>query len=136
MDGSADNTFDSLPKAVEGASWIATKRLSEATNKTDLSFQLNSKCEKAEVFVLFSTGEYPVVGLKESDPETIQSAKAMREALSAAGFKKQETEDILWRNHGCELACAELWSREARGGEPVKIPGQTLDYVVMVKSEG
>lgn len=133
VDGSSDNTFDRLPQAVEGASWIAAKRLSDPANKTDLAFQINPKTQKADVFVLFSTGEFPVVSLKQPDASAVDAAKAMREALATAGFKKQENKDLLWRNQDCELACAELWSRAARAGESLKIPGQTLDYVVMVK---
>jgi hypothetical protein len=30
-------------------------------------------------------------------------------------------------------ACAELWSRDVAPGEKLNLPGQTLDYVVMVK---
>ena len=38
VDGSSDNTFDILPAEVEGAAWIATRRLSDPKFKTDLSF--------------------------------------------------------------------------------------------------
>jgi hypothetical protein len=31
-------------------------------------------------------------------------------------------------------ACAELWSRDVAPGEKLKLPGQTLDYVVMLRA--
>ena len=56
----------------------------------------------------------------------------MRESLAAAGFKAGET-GAVWRDHMLIRAFAELWSREAAPGEKLKLPGQTLDYVVMVR---
>ena len=41
VDGSSDNTFDILPSEVEGAAWIATRRLSDPKMKTDLEFRIN-----------------------------------------------------------------------------------------------
>ena len=50
VDGSSDNTFDTLPPEVEGAAWIATRRLSDPNMKTNLSFRLNGD---ATVYVLY-----------------------------------------------------------------------------------
>jgi len=132
VDGSSDNTFDILPKEVEGASWIATRRLSDPKLKTDLEFRINPSAKGATVFVLFSTGAYPTVTLKKPDPAIAGSAKAFRESLAAAGFKASKT-GAVWRDHLLIRACAELWSRDVAPGEKLKLTGQTLDYVVMVR---
>lgn len=132
VDGSSDNTFDILPKEIEGASWIATRRLSDPKLKTDLNFRINSSSAGATVFVLFSTGEYPIVTLKKTDPDISNAAKLMRTFLSAAGFKTVDTKAV-WRDHLLNRAQAELWSRTFQPGEKMNIPGQTLDYVVLLK---
>ncbi|HZL42211.1 MAG TPA: glycoside hydrolase family 2 TIM barrel-domain containing protein, partial [Verrucomicrobiae bacterium] len=129
VDGASDNTFDILPGEVEGAGWIATRRLSDPRLKTDLEFRVRGK---GNVFVLFSTGAYPIVTLKQSDPEMASAAEVLRKTLTAAGFKAART-DAIWRDHLLNRACAELWRRDVGAGESVKLPGQTLDYVVMVR---
>lgn len=135
VDGSSDNTFDVLPKEIEGASWIATRRLSDPKLKTDLTFRINPSAKGATVFVLFSTGQYPIVTLKKADPAIATAATALRTSLSAAGFKVGKT-DAIWRDHELNRAQAELWSGTFKAGDKINLPGQTLDYVVMLKAAG
>jgi hypothetical protein len=132
VDGSSDNTFDILPKEVEGAGWIATRRLSDPKLKTDLEFRINPSAKGAAVFVLFSTGAYPTITLKQPDPAIASAAEALRKSLASAGFKVSGT-GAVWRDHLLNRAYAELWSRDVAPGEKLKLPGQTLDYVVMVR---
>ncbi len=134
VDGSSDNTFDILPKEVEGAGWIATRRVSDPDLKTDLEFRINPSAEGATVFVLFSTGAYPTVTLKQPDQAIRAAAEALRQSLAAAGFKAAATEAV-WRDQQCNRACAELWSRSVKAGEKVGLPGQSLDYVIMVRGK-
>jgi beta-galactosidase len=133
VDGSSDNTFDILPNEVGDAAWIATRRVSDPKLKTDLEFRINPAAKGATVFVLFSTGEYPTVTLKQPDKAIASAADAMRNSLAAAGFKAGGTQAV-WRDHQLNRANAELWSREAKPGEKLNLPGQTLDYVVMLRS--
>jgi len=39
----------------------------------------------------------------------------------------------VWRDHQLNRANAELWSREVKPGEKLNLPGQTLDYVLMLR---
>lgn len=133
VNGGSDNTFDTLPKQIEGASWIATRRLSDPKLKTDLSFRINPAAKGATVFVLFSTGTYPTVTLKAPDAKIAGAAAAMRTSLVAAGFKAIDNAAV-WRDHWLNRAHAELWSRSVQPGEKVNIPGQTLDYVVLSRA--
>jgi beta-galactosidase len=132
VDGSSDNTFDILPNDVEGAAWIATRRLSDPKLKTDLEFRINPSAKGATVFVLFTTGAYPTVTLKQPDPAIASAADALRNSLAAAGFKASGTQAV-WRDHQLNRANAELWSREVKPGEKLNLPGQTLDYVLMLR---
>ena len=132
VDGSSDNTFDTIPEPVKGASWIATRRLSDSTNKTDLSFQINPESRGAAVFVLFSKGTFPTVTLKQPDVETSAHAVALTKSLAQAGFADTKT-DAVWRDHQLNRADARLWCKQAKPGEHVEISGETLDYVILLK---
>ncbi|RPI01537.1 MAG: hypothetical protein EHM64_15575, partial [Ignavibacteriae bacterium] len=135
VDGSSDNTFDILPEEVEGSGWIATRRLSDPRLKTDLNFRIHSSVKGGTVYVLFSIGSYPTVTLKQPDAAIAGAAEKMRKTLSSAGYKAVKT-GVVWRDHMLERTFAELWSREAGPGEKMKLPGETLDYVVMVRDAG
>ncbi len=134
VDGSSDNTFDLLPPELSGATWIATRRLSDPALKTDLSFKINptSQGAGATVYVLLSTGTYPVITLKPRDPIIAAAASAFESSLAQAGFKPVPT-PVVWRDHDLNRANAALWSRTAAAGETISIPGETLDYVVLLK---
>jgi len=131
IDGSSDNTFDILPKPIDGAAWIATRRLSDPKLKTDLSFLVK---KEATVSVLFSKGTFPTVTLKQPDPGMIQAAADLSAKLKAAGFADTKQQAI-WRDHDLNRANASLWTRKVKAGERVSIPGETLDYVVLVDAE-
>jgi beta-galactosidase len=133
VDGSSDNTFDVLPKAIEGAAWIATKRLSDAKLATDLSFRVNPASHGAEVSVLFSTGTFPVVTLIKPDHAIVENAAAMAKQLAAQGFTANP-DPAVWRDHELNRADAAVWTRTVKPGEVVTIPARTLDYVILVKS--
>jgi hypothetical protein len=130
VDGESDNTFDQIPRELEGATWIATRRMSDANLKTDLSFRISPAAKGAKVYVEFSTGKYPMVTLLPDNAATSAAADAMRVALKEAGFAPT-AEKTLWRGHDLNLAEAEFWSRDCAPGVSINIPGQTLDYVVM-----
>ncbi|MGC3988100.1 MAG: hypothetical protein QM796_00170 [Chthoniobacteraceae bacterium] len=82
-DGTSDNTFDWLPKEITGASWIATRRLSDPRQRTDLSFRINPNSAGATVCVLFSKGTYPTVTLKKPDAGLATAAESLRKSLTA-----------------------------------------------------
>ena len=134
VDGSSDNTFDQIPEELSGSRWIATKRLSAPENKTDLSFSISEKAAPGvDVFVLFSTGSYPVVTLKGDEPNVTKAAEAMRKQLSESGFRQVPC-NCIWRDHDAKRTFGELWKLTAKPGSQISIPGLTLDYVVLVKT--
>jgi beta-galactosidase len=129
VDGSSDNTFDALPKELEGARWIATRRLSDEANKTDLAFTVT---KPATVCVMYSTGTFPLHTLDKPDEAMMNSAAVLKSDLAKNGFKKTGIAGT-WRRHNLWLADFGVMSREVKAGKTVQIPGQTLDYVVLVK---
>ena len=82
--------------------------------------------------MIFSTGDYPTVTLKPRDTAMTQAAESLRKNLKAAGFKPVNTKEV-WRDHMLALANAELWSRSLKPGEALAIPGESLDYAVLLK---
>jgi beta-galactosidase len=132
VDGSSDNTFDLLPPELVGASWIATRRLSDPANKSDLAFRPAPASAGATVFVLFSTGTHPTITLKPKNTAVVKAAVALSRTLTAAGFEPVPT-PVVWRDHQLNRADAALWSRQLAPGETISLPGETLDYVILVK---
>lgn len=135
VDGSSDNTFDALPPALAGASWIATRRMSDPALKTELSFRLNpAAAAGATVFVLASTGTHPTATLLPPDTAQVAAAASLATALTDAGFTRDPA-PVIWRDHALNLADATLWSRRLAAGESITIPGQTLDTLVLLRRD-
>jgi hypothetical protein len=114
FDGSADNTFHSLPPALEGARWISTRRLSKPQCRSDLSFKLREGAGPAQIYVVFTEGA------------------PLEAALAAAGFRDANLTGR-WRDNELRLVGFRAWVKDAKGGDKISVPGATADYVVLVK---
>ena len=131
VDGSSDNTFDVLPDVVEGAAWIATKRMSDGNNKTDLSFKVT---QPATIYVMYSTGTFPTIVLRGANETIAEQAAALTADLEKNGFNDTGVKGT-WRGHDLWLADYGLCSRDCNPGETVTVPGHVLDYVVLIKAD-
>ena len=109
LDGSADNTFDTLPRELDGARWIATRRLSKPDARTDLSFRVAAP---ANVFVMITRGQPLPAGLVRS------------------GFRDTGVTG-LWRDNEMRRLPYALYRRTARAGERVTVRAVAADYVVL-----
>jgi hypothetical protein len=108
-DANGDNTFHTLPAAVQGARWIATKRLSQPGNETALSFTAS---RPATVFVMFTDNG------------------------AGSPFPKDFTDTgirTVWRDNHMDLVPCRLVAKKTGAGETVKLDAVLLDYVVLVK---
>ena len=132
VDGSSDNTFDQLPPELAGATWIGTRRLSDPTCKTDLSFRINPVSSGATIYVLFSTGSHPKASLKPDQPEVAAASSELQKTLASAGFKPASA-PVVWRDHNLDLADASLWFRTLKPGESLNLQGHSLDYLLLLK---
>jgi hypothetical protein len=110
LDSTADNSFDRLPAELQGASWIATQRLSKPTRTTELRFEAAAP---VSVIVVRSAGGEPA-------------------ALRDAGFAPMGVRGE-WRDDSLRLVPFDAWARDAGPGDAVRVPAETLDYVVLVK---
>jgi hypothetical protein len=111
FDGTGDNTLDLVPAAANGASWIATKRQSDATKRTDLAFDL---LNGADVFIMFTK--------QSSIPAWIT-----RSGFADTGTAGQ------WRDNTLKLVDFSLYKRTFAAGSHVTLATSAIDYVVLVK---
>jgi len=112
LDGTADNSFDRLPEEIEGAKWIAMRRVTKAGQETGLNFKVT---HAATVFVMAT--RHP------------QSPSFLAEA----GFKEVPRPGIVWRDNNLMLVPAQLFSRKAVAGEVVHLNKSDRDEIVLVK---
>lgn len=110
LDGTADNTFDEIPRELQDARWIATRRLSKADARTDLSFTAGGP---ATVFVMITRGQ------------------ALPPGLLRSGFQDSGLSGA-WRDDQLRLVPYGLYKRAVHAGERVLVRGATADYVVLV----
>jgi beta-galactosidase len=111
FDSTGDNTFDTLPAEVAGASWIATRRQSDPQKRTDLDFDVTTA---ADIFILFTR--------QGTVPAWITNA-----SFTDSGATVQ------WRDNGLKLVAASLFRRSVSAGTHVSLASSAIDYVVLVK---
>jgi beta-galactosidase len=112
LDSTADNSFDTLPPAVEGAKWIALRRVTKPGQETDLTFKL---ARPATVFVMAT---------KRAEAPSF---------LTGAGFKEVASPDLVWRDNDLMLVPAQLFSLRAAAGETIHIAQPDRDEIVLLK---
>ena len=113
LDSTADNSFDALPPAIQGATWIATRRHTKSGQEADISFTLT---RAATVYVMCT---------RLSDPP---------EFLTAAGFTAVSIPDLRWRDNDLFLVPAQLYGRQGRAGDTIRIANPRRDAVILFKA--
>jgi beta-galactosidase len=111
FDGTGDNSFDVVPALAAGASFISTRRQSDATKRTDLAFDLPTG---ATVYVMFT------------------KQAAVPAWITAAGLTDTGATGR-WRDNSPALVNYALYSRTFAAVAHVTLPTTAIDYVVLVK---
>jgi beta-galactosidase len=112
LDSTADNSFDTLPVAVEGAKWLALRRVTKAGQETDLTFKLT---RPSTIFVMAT---------RRAEAPSF---------LTDAGFKDVTSPDLVWRDNSLQLVSAQLFSRQAAAGEVIHLAQPDRDEIVLLK---
>ena len=112
LDSTADNSFDALPEQIQGAKWIAMRRVTRPGQESDLSFKLT---RPATVFVMATKTD------------------ATPSFLADAGFKEVSTSPLVWRDNNLQLVSAQLFSRQAVAGEIIRLAQPDRDEIVLLK---
>jgi beta-galactosidase len=111
FDGTGDNTFDLVPAAAAGASFIGTRRQSDATKQTNLAFDLPSG---ATVFILFT------------------KQAAVPAWITSAGFTDTGATGQ-WRDNTPKLVDYSLYSHTFGAGSHVALTTSAIDYLILIK---
>jgi beta-galactosidase len=111
FDGTGDNSFDVVPSAVTGASWIATRRQSDSTALTNLAFDVTAT---ADLFIMFTK--------QASTPSWVTTA-----GFTDTGVTGQ------WRDNTPKLVATSLFKRSVAAGTHVSLQPTAIDYVVLIK---
>jgi beta-galactosidase len=112
LDSTADNSFDALPEAVRGATWITTRRLTQKGQESSLEFTLT---RAAKVYVMCAKSE---------------KAPAF---LAKAGLTEILSPNLVWRGKDVILVSAQLFMRSASAGETIRLEQADRDAVVLLK---
>ncbi len=112
LDSTADNSFDALPEQIQGAKWIAMRRVTKTGQESDLSFKL---ARPATAFVM------------------VTKTDVAPSFLADAGFKEVSTSDLIWRDNNLQLVPAQLFSRQAKTGETIHLAQPDRDEIVLLK---
>jgi beta-galactosidase len=112
LDSTADNSWNTIPADLEGATWIALRRVTKPGEATDLSFTMT---RAAKIYVMASK--------MNTTPAFADSGQ----------FKQVSPENVLWRDNAMLLVPAQLYVHEAAAGEKIDIPLGDRDAVVLFK---
>jgi len=111
FDGSGDNTFDIVPSELAGVGWIATKRQSDPSKTSSISFDLTGD---ATVYILFTK--------QDSVPFWISDA-----GFCDTGASGQ------WRDNNMHLVDYQLYSKTYKGPSHVVLGSSPLDFTILVR---
>jgi beta-galactosidase len=115
LDSTADNSFNDVPAACQGATWITTHRVTKSGMATALSFTVTGN---ATIYVMCTdTGSTPTF-------------------LTSSGFTETSDADLVWRDNNLNLVPAQLFSRQVTSGQAVTIPAADRDALVMFQGTG
>ncbi|MCE0483706.1 MAG: glycoside hydrolase family 2 protein [Methylacidiphilales bacterium] len=129
-DGNADNTFDQIPPELEGCERIATKRLSDWSTQTTLSFTISPHSLGADVYVLMTGPIHTNVSGLRQDFSSVE--QDVLDRFQQSGFTPTSIEGI-WRDNYLHLVGCTAMVRHTRAGEQITVPASIHDYVVLVR---
>ncbi len=112
LDSTADNSWNTIPPDVEGAAWIALRRVTKPDQATDLSFTVT---KPAKIYVMATKMDAPP-------------------AFASGGqFKEVSPSTCLWRDNALLLVPAQIFVHEAVAGEKISLPLGDRDAIVLIK---
>ncbi len=127
LDSTADNSWDTLPREVEGASWIALRRVTKPDKADPSAKPSKTPAVPDQSTNLSFTATKPeniyVVATKGNTPPAFAGAQ-FKEVPSAAG---------LWRDNALQLVPMQLFVHQAAAGEKINLALGDRDAVVLIK---
>jgi len=114
FDSTADNSLNLIPGKLQGATWLALRRVTKQGQATDISFTL---AKPATVSVLCTKQDTPPAW------------------LTAAGFNEVTAGPIDWRGNDMTLVPAQLYSQHFAAGKSVKLPLGDRDTLILFNTD-
>ncbi len=114
LDSTADNTWNNLPPEIDGAGWIALRRVSKPEMATEVSF---TAAKAGKVYVVAT----------KTDTEPV--------FITGNHFKKVVTAPFQWRDNANILMAATLYVHDASAGEKFKVSLGDRDAVVLFRAD-
>ncbi len=114
FDSTADNSLDTIPDAIQGANWLALRRVTKEGQATDIGFSL---AKPSTVYVLCA------------------SSATVPAWLSGPGFSEVNTAPVSWRDNDLMLNPAKLYARHFATGNSVKLSLGERDALVLIKPD-
>ena len=112
FDGSGDNTFDVIPAELSGVvGWIATKRQSDSSKTSSISFDLTAD---ADVYLMFTR--------QSTTPQWIIDS-----GFSDTGVTGR------WRDNSIKLVDYQLYKASFSAGTHVALGSSSIDFLILVK---
>ena len=112
FDGSGDNTFDAIPAELSGVvGWIATKRQSDSSKTSSISFDLTAD---ADVYLMFTK--------QSTTPQWI-----IDNGFSDTGVTGR------WRDNNIRLVDYQLYKASFSAGTHVALASSPIDFLILVK---
>lgn len=112
LDSTADNSTDALPDVLEGATWLALRRVTKPGLATEVGFTL---ARPATVYVMVSA--------QADTPDD----------LAKANFRPVSVGNLNWRDNNLLLVPARLYALKATAGTHINLPLGERDALVMFK---
>lgn len=112
LDSTADNSWDVLPPELEGATWIALRRVTKEDQATEIGF---TATRAMKVYVMTTESSTP--------PPFVSNGK----------FKPAAPSTPRWRDNALLLVPTQLFVHEAAAGEMVRIPLGDRDALVLLR---
>jgi hypothetical protein len=131
LDSTADNSWNTLPAEVEGASWIALKRVTKPDpidpnakpSKTPVAPEPNQATDLS--FTTTRAEKIYVMATKMDAPPSFATSGQFKEVSPGT--------TTLWRNNNLLLVPAQLYVHEAAAGENISLNLGDRDAIVLIK---
>ena len=114
FDSTGDNTLDSIPAQLQGASWLALHRVTKTGFDTKISFTV---AHPATVYVVCTK--------TDSDPQN----------LLDASFKQVDIPSFRWRDNNLILVDALLYAKKVKTGDSENLALGDRDTLVLFKAD-
>jgi beta-galactosidase len=129
LNGTADNSWNTIPPEIEGASWIALLRVTKP-DPIDTSKRAKPQAPEPDnstnlSFTMTKPGKVYIMATKMEKPPSF---------AAGGGFTEVSGGNYVWRDNALILVPAQLYVHQAAAGEKISVSLGDREAVVLIKS--